>query len=83
MIPSSLHQQILLFKTEQNLCSVGTSCSRLLAGAKRNVNYPQNENLKAAKIEKLVFFTGFEQPAKVVLDALRVFANFLLSRRFE
>ncbi len=38
VIPSSLHQQIPLFHTEQNLCREGTLCCTRLAGARLNVN---------------------------------------------
>ena len=42
-------------------------------------HYPQNENLKAARIKKLGFLRGFKYPTKVVLDALSVFPNLLWS----
>ncbi len=42
--------------------------------------YPQNEDLKAARIEKLGILRGFKYPTKVVLlDALSIFPNLIWS----
>ncbi len=48
-------------------------------GKAEREHYPQNENLKAARINKLCVMRGLEYPTKVVLDALRFFSNLLWS----
>ncbi len=52
-------------------------------GKAEREHYPQNEDLKAARIKKLGFLRGFKYPTKVVLDALSIFPTIALEFQFE
>ena len=48
-------------------------------GKAEREHYPQNEDLKAARIQKHGILRGFKYPTKVVLDALSIFPNLIWS----
>ncbi len=53
-------------------------------GKSEREHYPQNEDLKAARIKKLGILRCLEYPTKVVLDVLRFFpCTLALEFRFE